>query len=32
VIRSREVAAYGENAQVAHPGAQWLHNLTDLGG
>src|ERR671914_92151 len=32
VIISGEVAAYGENAKVADPGGQWLHDLTDLGG
>jgi acetolactate synthase I/II/III large subunit len=32
VICSGEVAAYGENTQVADPGGQWLHDLTDLGG
>ncbi len=32
VICGGEVAAYGENTQVADPGGQWLHDLTDLGG
>jgi acetolactate synthase I/II/III large subunit len=32
VIISGEVAAYGENSNVADPGGQWLHDLTDLGG
>ena len=32
VICSGEVAAYGENTQVADPGGQWLHDLTDLNG
>jgi acetolactate synthase-1/2/3 large subunit len=32
VILSGEIAAYGENAKVADPGGQWLHDLTDLGG
>ncbi len=32
VILSGEIAAYGENTQVADPGGQWLHDLTDLGG
>ena len=32
VIISGEIAAYGENARVADPGGQWLHDLTDLGG
>ena len=32
VIISGEIAAYGENTNVADPGGQWLHDLTDLGG
>jgi acetolactate synthase I/II/III large subunit len=32
VILSGEIAAYGENTQIADPGGQWLHDLTDLGG
>ena len=32
VILTGEIAAYGENAKVADPGGQWLHDLTDLGG
>src|SRR5919106_5893976 len=32
VILSGEIAAYGENNQIADPGGQWLHDLTDLGG
>ena len=32
VILSGEIAAYGENTEVADPGGQWLHDLTDLGG
>jgi acetolactate synthase-1/2/3 large subunit len=32
VILTGEIAAYGENARVADPGGQWLHDLTDLGG
>ena len=32
VVLTGEIAAYGEDSQVADPGGQWLHDLTDLGG
>jgi acetolactate synthase-1/2/3 large subunit len=32
VILTGEIAAYGENSNVADPGGQWIHDLTDLGG